>query len=239
MWASQLLAQMSLACKQDQWVALSQTLCSIVGIVAFERCQYLLSNHIKAKAEAVAALATQIRPLLTYDGWNDSRALRCINWRAVPHATFQSSATPVQQQTAALALAKIILRRAGHPCTAADHFIRVATAKRIKVQRYLLSDDRAHLLSCSDMHQALQPATAARLSPRTQTRAGSLAHAIRDNSSFSAPLDSAKSARLSHVSDADTCLAADRDSSVASAPVASTRPFQRRQPAAASALQRA
>ena len=120
-------------------MALARSLCSLVSIHVCKGQFYLFSCHIKANADALLPLAALARPLLRYDEWNDRRALRCIDVRASPLAAFTPDASLEQQRTAALALAKLILRRAGHPCTASDHFLTIAPFTRIKTQRYLLS----------------------------------------------------------------------------------------------------
>jgi len=125
--------------RPEEWMALARSLCSLVSIHVCKGQFYLFSCHIKANADALLPLAALARPLLRYDEWNDRRALRCIDVRASPLAAFTPDASLEQQRTAALALAKLILRRAGHPCTASDHFLTIAPFTRIKTQRYLLS----------------------------------------------------------------------------------------------------
>jgi hypothetical protein len=125
----------------EEWTALAQQLCALVGVFVSKQQPFLLSYHIKAQAAAVVPLATRTRSLLRYDEWNDHRALRCINLRSSTEAGFAQGTSHEQQGSTALALAKLILRRAGHPCEATDHFLTTAPYTRIKTQRYSLKQE--------------------------------------------------------------------------------------------------
>lgn len=125
--------------QQDCWRLLSQRLCTIVGVVRFKEHSFLLGHDIKSYADAIAVLAVEARRLLRYNEWSDQHSLRCLSTQ--PGApSFRPDASAELRRTAALALVKLILRRADHPCTSADHFLRTGINARIKTQRYRLLD---------------------------------------------------------------------------------------------------
>ena len=173
--------RMASGAKKQEWDALAQRLCSVVGVQPCKGRLYL-GHHIKVQAGAVVTLASRVRPLLKYDEWNDSRALRCIDLRSSAVASFALGATPEQQSAAVVALAKLILRRAGHPCTASNYALSIGGHGRIRTRRYLL-----HACGALQTFSPLSPPTAEATSAHPLQPA---ATAVLDGSLFSKPIAS-------------------------------------------------
>ncbi len=135
---------MPLSRKQEEWSALADRLCCIVGVHVYMENLFLLAYHIRQQASGIVHLATRVRPLLKYDEWNDNHSLRSIDLRTSSTAVFPVGSTPEQHCTIAVALAKLILKRAGHPCTGIKCSLSTGSdaSEKIRTRRYLLDVKR-------------------------------------------------------------------------------------------------